>query len=108
MCTARGRTRANADIPRPADDDLGARSDAHKEGEGREPMIANRDDGCSHRSWNPSDSLRPSRWAASQEEALDAALEHTRDWILSRQDEDGYWVAELEGDTILESEYILL
>jgi squalene-hopene/tetraprenyl-beta-curcumene cyclase len=71
-------------------------------------MIANRDDGCSHRSWNPSDSLHRSRWAAPREEALDAALDRTRDWLLSRQDEDGYWVAELEGDTILESEYILL
>ncbi len=71
-------------------------------------MIANRDDGSSHHAWNPPDSLRPSRWAAPREEALDAALERTRDWLLGRQDEDGYWVAELEGDTILESEYILL
>jgi squalene-hopene/tetraprenyl-beta-curcumene cyclase len=71
-------------------------------------MIANTDEGCSHRSWNPSESLRPSRWRAPREEALDAALERTREWLLSRQDEDGYWVAELEGDTILESEYILL
>lgn len=29
-------------------------------------------------------------------------------WLLDRQEPDGYWVAELEGDTILESEYILL
>ena len=32
----------------------------------------------------------------------------TRDWLLDQQHADGYWVAELEGDTILESEYILL
>ena len=32
----------------------------------------------------------------------------TRDWLLDHQAAGGYWVAELEGDTILESEYILL
>src|ERR1700761_3277836 len=32
----------------------------------------------------------------------------TRDWLLERQDPRGFWVGELEGDTILESEYILL
>ena len=37
-----------------------------------------------------------------------SAVARTRDWLLEQQNEDGYWVAELEGDTILESEYILL
>ncbi len=37
-----------------------------------------------------------------------AAIERTRDYLLSRQAPEGYWVGELEGDTILESEYILL
>lgn len=37
-----------------------------------------------------------------------AAVERTRDWLLARQAPEGYWVGELEGDTILESEYILL
>jgi len=32
----------------------------------------------------------------------------TRRWLLAEQHVDGYWCAELEGDTILESEYILL
>lgn len=36
------------------------------------------------------------------------AVVRTRDWLLEQQHEDGYWVGELEGDTILESEYILL
>jgi squalene-hopene/tetraprenyl-beta-curcumene cyclase len=36
------------------------------------------------------------------------AIERTRDLLLSRQHAEGYWVGELEGDTILESEYILL
>lgn len=36
------------------------------------------------------------------------AIELTRDKLLSLQHPDGYWCAELQGDTILESEYILL
>src|SRR5439155_19157581 len=44
--------------------------------------------------------------------ALDNAVaestQRTCDWLLSRQHTDGYWCGELEGDTILESEYILL
>jgi squalene-hopene/tetraprenyl-beta-curcumene cyclase len=39
---------------------------------------------------------------------LGPALERTTDWLLARQTDEGYWVGELEGDTILESEYILL
>ena len=36
------------------------------------------------------------------------AIAKTRDWLVAQQHADGYWVGELEGDTILESEYILL
>ena len=36
------------------------------------------------------------------------AITKTRDWLLAQQHPDGFWVGELEGDTILESEYILL
>jgi squalene-hopene/tetraprenyl-beta-curcumene cyclase len=43
-----------------------------------------------------------------QEERLVEAIARTRDHLLSVQHDDGYWVGELEGDTILESEYILL
>jgi squalene-hopene/tetraprenyl-beta-curcumene cyclase len=43
-----------------------------------------------------------------QEERLVEALSRTRDHLLSVQHDDGHWVGELEGDTILESEYILL
>lgn len=39
---------------------------------------------------------------------LIAAIQRTRDWLLARQHPDGYWCGELQGDTILESEYILL
>src|SRR5262245_11576724 len=37
-----------------------------------------------------------------------AAIERTRDHLLALQAPEGYWVGELEGDTILESEYVLL
>ena len=36
------------------------------------------------------------------------AIVRTRQWLLGQQDADGFWCAELEGDTILESETILL
>jgi len=41
-------------------------------------------------------------------EAVGEGKERTCDWLLARQHENGYWCGELEGDTILESEYILL
>jgi squalene-hopene/tetraprenyl-beta-curcumene cyclase len=37
-----------------------------------------------------------------------AAVEQTREWLFARQHADGHWCGELEGDSILESEYILL
>lgn len=40
--------------------------------------------------------------------AIDVAIQRSADWFTSRQHADGHWCAELEGDTILESEYILL
>src|SRR5262245_61336307 len=39
---------------------------------------------------------------------LDAAIERTSQWLLAQQHGDGHWCAELEGDSILESEYLLL
>ena len=39
---------------------------------------------------------------------LDESIARTSAWLWSRQHKDGHWCAELEGDTILESEYILL
>lgn len=41
-------------------------------------------------------------------EGIRAATRRTSDWLWNRQHPDGHWCAELEGDTILESEYILL
>ncbi len=39
---------------------------------------------------------------------LHRALERARQCLLARQKPDGHWVGEFQGDTILESEYILL
>jgi squalene-hopene/tetraprenyl-beta-curcumene cyclase len=39
---------------------------------------------------------------------LDKAIEGARQCLLDMQKADGHWVGELQGDTILESEYILL
>jgi squalene-hopene/tetraprenyl-beta-curcumene cyclase len=36
------------------------------------------------------------------------AIDTTSHWLLDQQHDAGYWVGELEGDTILESEYVLL
>lgn len=41
-------------------------------------------------------------------ENLDAAVCRTQNWLIEHQHEAGYWCGELEGDSILESEYILL
>jgi squalene-hopene/tetraprenyl-beta-curcumene cyclase len=43
-----------------------------------------------------------------QEERLVDAVARTRDHLLALQHDEGHWVGELQGDTILESEYILL
>jgi len=43
-----------------------------------------------------------------RDERLDEAIGRTQEWMLRAQHPEGYWVGELEGDTILESEYILL
>ena len=39
---------------------------------------------------------------------MDSAVGATTEWLLSRQASEGFWCGELEGDTILESEYVLM
>src|SRR5205823_5533946 len=46
--------------------------------------------------------------AAELASRVSAAVGSAGDWLLARQHDDGHWRGELEGDTILESEYILL
>jgi len=38
---------------------------------------------------------------------LETAIGLAQEWLLNQQASDGHWCAELEGDTILESEYII-
>ncbi|MFM8551477.1 MAG: squalene--hopene cyclase [Nitrospiraceae bacterium] len=47
--------------------------------------------------------------AHGQSEAIDDAIRRSQSWILGRQHpREGYWVAELEADTTLTSEYVML
>ena len=71
-------------------------------------MIANKDGGVLPNSSEWMTARRSSRAAMLPHDALASALDRTSDWLLARQTDEGYWVGELEGDTILESEYILL
>ena len=52
---------------------------------------------------------RPTNHSISQVDALDDAVRRSQAWFLSRQHtSEGYWVAELETDTTLTSEYLML
>ena len=57
-----------------------------------------------HPSLQPANQLSDS----SRLSKLSAAIEKSVSLLMSRQAFDGHWVGELQGDTILESEYILL
>ncbi len=47
--------------------------------------------------------------SVSHVDALDDAVRRSQAWFVSRQDiSEGYWVAELEADTTLTSEYLML
>src|SRR6516225_5099869 len=78
---------------------------------GEERMIADKDDGVTARAagsvvgHGPEMSVRSGHIESL---GLAASLDASCRWLLERQHGDGYWVGELEGDTILESEYVLL
>jgi squalene-hopene/tetraprenyl-beta-curcumene cyclase len=72
-------------------------------------MIANKDGGVPARETGRfARRLAALLPAPSLHERLSEAMEATRGWLLGQQHDEGYWVGELEGDTILESEYVLL
>src|SRR5918998_1122570 len=75
---------------------------------GLDRMIANTDGGVTTRA----SGTLIRRWASPSgrpiADRLDRALGLTRDWLVANQHPEGFWVGELEGDTILESEYVLL
>jgi squalene-hopene/tetraprenyl-beta-curcumene cyclase len=52
--------------------------------------------------------LADPRASSGTDPRLDQSIARTQAYLTDRQHEEGYWVAELEGDTILESEYMLL
>jgi squalene-hopene/tetraprenyl-beta-curcumene cyclase len=55
----------------------------------------------------PANRAEASGRRASRRE-LAAAVEEAQAWLLAAQRPDGHWCGELEGDTILETEYVLL
>ena len=67
--------------------------------------MAKRDESCV-----PLPHFRPSIGGrdGSLNASVEESVQRTRDWLLARQHPSGYWCGELEGDTILESEYVLL
>ena len=71
-------------------------------------MIANTDGGVSARGSGPNARRRASPPTTPSSGHLNKALDATSRWLLERQHPEGFWVGELEGDTILESEYVLL
>jgi squalene-hopene/tetraprenyl-beta-curcumene cyclase len=76
---------------------------------GLELMIAHKDGGASARAVGRFARRRATAPPGlSLDGRLTEALESTTRWLLDRQHDQGYWVGELEGDTILESEYVLL
>lgn len=75
-------------------------------------MLANKDAGAG--STRRPSGLFASRWfggggqAEADLDSVGATLNASRSWLVDEQHADGYWVGELEGDTILESEYVLM
>lgn len=53
-------------------------------------------------------SAHHSNSVAGVDSRLQSGIERTKERLLALQQPEGYWCAELQGDTILESEYILL
>lgn len=55
-----------------------------------------------------SSARRPGSHAVSQPDAIDDAIRRSQTWFFGKQHAEGYWVAELEADTTLTSEYLML
>ena len=53
-------------------------------------------------------SRRPTAHAVTNPDAVDDAIRRGQSWFLGQQHDEGYWVAELEADTTLTSEYVML
>ncbi len=71
-------------------------------------MIANTDGGVATRTLGIFTRRQSAPTALLTTESLNQAMSATSRWLLDQQAPEGYWVGELEGDTILESEYVFL
>ncbi|MFO0959967.1 MAG: hypothetical protein U0800_21455 [Isosphaeraceae bacterium] len=60
-------------------------------------MFANMDDGASDRLRNPSTRYNPGRRHGRPDEGVAQAIGRTRDWLLDRQDPQGFWQGEPKG-----------
>ena len=56
----------------------------------------------------PLGSPRTAKGLIADRDAVDKALGSAREHLLNLQRQDGHWCGELQGDTILESEFVLL
>ncbi|WP_406695424.1 squalene--hopene cyclase [Singulisphaera sp. Ch08] len=70
-------------------------------------MIANKDGGVSSRAAGLF-AQRSGTSSPLSQDPLSEAVDSTSRWLIDGQKPEGFWVGELEGDTILESEYVLL
>src|SRR5947209_5131751 len=61
-----------------------------------------------HRTHAPVRRVAGIRSVSVEFDPLATAIDRTRGYLLEQQAADGHWVGELQGDTILESEYIIL
>jgi squalene-hopene/tetraprenyl-beta-curcumene cyclase len=57
---------------------------------------------------HPDPTIRRASASVGHSEYTDEAIRRSRAWILRQQHEAGFWVAELEADTTLTSEYLML
>ena len=57
---------------------------------------------------HPDPTIRKPAASVGHSEFIDEAIRRSKSWLLKRQDAEGFWVAELEADTTLTSEYLML
>src|SRR3954451_5803495 len=74
---------------------------------GPDRMIANKDGGVSSGS-SGFIARHPGSLPFRTTDGVGGSIDSASRWLVAGQHKDGYWVGELEGDTILESEYVLL
>lgn len=61
-----------------------------------------------HPAVHPDPTVRRAAASIGQSEFIDEAIRRSKAWLFKRQHPQGFWVAELEADTTLTSEYLML